>query len=101
MELTVRKTVDGENITMVLGQPALEFSQNGGLAQFPRGAITEAQANGIGFVGRDLLSHSQRIFLKRVKCFKPGLAPMNVRAVGKMKTMVQLHSKELSTVITV
>jgi len=33
--------------------------------------------------------------LKRKKSFRPGLAAVNIRAVGEMKRVVQLHDSSL------
>src|SRR5579871_3049433 len=91
METAVGKSIDRENVAIVLREPVLELFQCRGVAQFARGLIAQAQAYGVRFVRADALTDSERMGLQRLKSFGPILAAMDVRAIGEVQAVVQLH----------
>jgi len=61
------------------------------MAQFHGGPLAQAQANGKGLVRADLLADCQGVVLQGKKRLRPALATMDVRAIGKVERMIQLH----------
>src|SRR5206468_1360504 len=91
VELAIGKAVNGENITPVLAEPALKLQERGPVAEFARGLVAQTKANRIRLVRADALPYAQRISFKRIECFRPRLAAMNVRAIGQVQAVVQFH----------
>ena len=93
MESAVRKSVEGEYVAGIFVQPAAEIPHRVAVAQFHRRPFAQAQADGERFLRADFFADSQRVILERLKCFQPRLATMDVRAIGELERMVQLHGR--------
>jgi hypothetical protein len=92
MELAVRESVQGEDVAIVLVEPALEGQQGGGGAEFPGGLGAEAQADGIRLRGgADAVPDGQGELVQCGEGFGPGLPAMDVGAVGEVEVRVELQ----------
>jgi hypothetical protein len=90
------KSVDGENITLVLLEPVSEMIQRERFAQLPRGKIAQPQADGIGPVGAYPFFHRERVLFERGQGLGPVVAPVDVGAVGEMEITFESHCACLS-----
>ncbi len=95
VEPAVGKSIDGENVTIILAQPALKVEQPGMAAQFHRRVVAQAQADRKRLVRTNPFPHGQHVRLERMKRLGPGLAAMDVRAVGEVEMVVQLHVRRV------
>lgn len=91
VELAEGKSVDGEDVALVFAEPALEFEKCAGVGEVFRGLAAEAQADAVGLFGAHALAHAQGILVERIECFRPGLAAVDIRAVGKMQARAEFH----------
>ena len=88
MKLAEGKTIDRENVTILLREPTLKGQQRGGFAQLVRGPVAQAQADGERLLGTNPLAHREGMALQRVKRLAPGLAAMNVGAISQVQTVI-------------
>jgi hypothetical protein len=96
VKLSERKSVQRKNVTIILVEPLAETREPGGIAQFARRQIAQAKSNGIGRTRANPLANRQSIFFERIERLLPILAPMNVRAVGEMQSVIELHPRSLA-----
>ena len=94
MKLAVGKSIYGEDVAGIFTKPALKFEKCAGMAQLHGGPLTQAQANGKGLVRTDLLADCQGVILQGKKRLRPVLATMDIRAIGKVERMIQLHVRK-------
>lgn len=88
VKCAVGKTVNGENVTGVFFEPALKFQEGLAVGQFGGGAAAQPQSDGEPPVWADPAADGQGVLLQRIEGFRPILAMMNIRAIGKMRAMV-------------
>ena len=101
MEIAEGKTVDGEDITILVCQPLLERLQYRRLTQFAGRHFTQPQPNRVRSPSPHSIAHSQHLGFQGKKRLRPILATMNIRAVGQMQSVLQFHGAELNTRRTV
>src|SRR6266542_3051814 len=91
VEAAVGKSVDRENVAVVLVEPFPEGEQRRGAREFARGLIAQAQSDRVRFVRTYPVTHRQRETLKIVERLSPRFAAMNVRAVGEVNAVTEFH----------
>src|SRR6185503_17630569 len=91
--LSVGKSVYCEDITMLLTEPALKFQQSRAVAQLLSRAIAQSQTDPIRLLGTDAFPHGHGMRFQRAKCLRPGLAAMDIRAVGEVDVVIQFHPR--------
>ena len=64
VELAVGKAIDGKDVARFLRQPAAKLEERPTVAEFGRGAFTQAQANRKRLFGTDPLTDGQGMVLK-------------------------------------
>ena len=101
MEIAEGKTVDGEDITILVCQPLLERPQYRRLTQLAGRHLTQPQSACVRAPAPHPIAHSQYIGFQRIKRLRPILATMDIRAVGQMQSVLQFHGAELNTRRTV
>ena len=94
MEPAEGKSVDREDVAVVLLQPTAEGLEGIRMREFAGGDIGEAQADGIGLVWGDAAPDGERVLLQGREGFRPRFTAMDVRAVGQMNTVRQAHGCE-------
>src|SRR5207245_10611912 len=82
VETAIRKSVNREEVAVVLVEPLLESEQGPSVRQLARSLVAQPQPDRVGLVRADPLAYSQRVFVQRMECLEPILATMNVGAVG-------------------
>lgn len=71
MELAEGKSVDREDVAVVLLQPASKGREGVRMREFTGGGIGEAQADGVGLVWRDAAPDGERVLLQGREGFRP------------------------------
>src|SRR6266480_7483700 len=92
VKLSVGKSIDSENVAVVLVEPSPERQQRGFVRKLARGLVAQAQPDGVGLVRADSRLHRERVFLQRCKGFVPTLATVNVSAIGEVDAVIELHA---------
>jgi hypothetical protein len=91
MKLTERKSVNRENVTLVLPQPTAKGFERPRLAQLARGEIAQTQADSIRTVGTNSLLYKESILFERREGFRPIFTTMNICAVSEMEVIFKSH----------
>ncbi len=97
VEGAVGEPVDGENVAVLPGEPRLEGGKVGVLEEFGGGEGGEAEADGIrsgGALGkrRHPVPDLEGVLPEDAERFLPGLGRVDVRAVGEVVIVVELHA---------
>ena len=82
MKLPVGKSIDREDIAVMLLQPPLKMQTRFPLAERAHRLCPQPQTNGIRLTRGDTTLHLQGVGFQRQKRFRPGLAAVDVGAVG-------------------
>jgi hypothetical protein len=91
MEPAVGESVDGENVTIMPVEPAPEFPEGARLAEGEGGEVAQAQADRKRGVRANPFPDGQGVPLEGSEGFGPSFAPMDIRAVGQVKTVFEDH----------
>lgn len=92
VEAAVGKSINGENVAAAVIKPVAEGGERGGFAEFARGLVAEAQADGKGCGRADALFDGEGEAVEGVEGLRPVLAAVDVGAVGQMQAVVELHT---------
>ena len=92
VELAVGKTIDRENVAVLLIEPALKREQRFRIGEITRRDIAQAQADGVTSFRRDTFLDAQGVRGERVERFRPRLAAMDVGAVGEVESVLENHA---------
>src|SRR5204863_3364722 len=63
VEASKGKAVNREDVRLVFAKPALEFKHGCAIGQFVRGAIAQAEADGVGLFRADAFTDAQGVFV--------------------------------------
>jgi hypothetical protein len=92
MEGAVGKSVDGEDVAVFPGEPGFKAGEVVVLEKFFGGPGGKSQADGVGVMGRDLVTNHEGVLLQGVQGFHPRFSGMDIGAVGEVMVVIELHA---------
>jgi len=69
----------------------LEGVELAGLGEFGGCGGSEAEADGVGVIGADLLADGEDVGIEVAEDFVPGFAPVDIGTVGQVEAVEELH----------
>jgi hypothetical protein len=91
VEGSVGESVNGEDVGVMLLEPVFEGVELVGLGEFGGSGGAEAEADGVGLVGADLLADVEDVGIEVGEDLIPGFAAVDIGTVGQVEAVGELH----------
>lgn len=95
MKLAERKSIDGEDIAVLVIEPATEGGETVGVLELTGGAGGEAETDGERLTTSDAIPDGEGVVSQGTEDFVPRLATVNVGAIGEVPSVAELHGREV------